>query len=156
LQFIRGEHGFVQLVAFGQGDAAVIRLPGGKAMVEQARERLSRGEASSLAAESEITPERIARAAEAGDALGRAILFRAAVLLARVQAGALALLNPDTVGFGGGVSNCLPLVREVFERELRLRTPSFSLASLRILQSSFGDRAGVIGAATLPVERRAA
>ena len=129
---------------------------GGRAMVEQARERLSRGEASSLAAESEITPERIAYAAEAGDALGRAILFRSAVLLARVLAGALALLNPDTVVFGGGVSNCLPLVREVFERELRLRTPSFSFASLRILQSSFADRAGVIGAATLPVERRAA
>ncbi len=129
---------------------------GGRAMVEQARERLSRGEASSLAAEDAITPEHIAHAAEAGDALAGGILFRSAVLLARVLAGALALLNPDTVVFGGGVSNCLPLVREAFERELRLRAPSFSLASLRILQSSFGDRAGVIGAATLPVERRAA
>jgi hypothetical protein len=40
----------------------------------------------------------------------------------------------------------------VFDRELRERTPSFSLSSVRILRSAFGERAGVVGAATLPSE----
>ncbi len=127
---------------------------GGRAMVEQARERLRAGEASTLAGVNEITPESICQATAQNDPLARAILDRSAVLLARVLAGALALLNPDMVVFGGGVSRCFPVIQEVFDRELALRAPSFSLSATTIVQSSFLDRAGVVGAALLPLEQR--
>ncbi len=87
------------------------------------------------------------------DRAARWVLERAAVLLARALAGALALLNPDMVVFGGGVSLCFPLIQETFDRELRLRTPVFSIEKTVITHSKFGDRAGVLGAALLPVER---
>lgn len=127
---------------------------GGKAMVEQAAARLAAGERSSLSARGEpLTPEAIAHAAEAGDPLARALLERSAALMARVLGGLLAFLNPDTVVFGGGVSQCLPLVRTVFDDELRRRTPDFSLPLTRVLRSSFGPQAGVVGASMLPRNR---
>lgn len=126
---------------------------GGKAIADQVRQRLSAGEPSLLAGAGEITVERVAWAAERNDRAARWVLERAAVLLARALAGALALLNPDMVVFGGGVSLCFPLIQETFDRELRLRTPVFSIEKTVITHSKFGDRAGVLGAALLPVER---
>jgi glucokinase len=124
---------------------------GGKAMVEQVRERLACGEFSVLASSSEpLTPERIAAAAAVGDPLARSVLNRSAVLMARALASVLAFLNPDTVVFGGGVSRCLPLIRNTFDDELRLRTPSFSLPFTRVVESRFGENAGVVGASLLP------
>lgn len=124
---------------------------GGKAMVEQVRERLACGEFSVLANSSvPPTPERIAAAVEAGDPLARSILNRSAVLMARALASVLAFLNPDTVVFGGGVSRCMPLIRNTFDDELRLRTPSFSLPLTRVVQSRFVENAGVVGASLLP------
>ncbi len=98
----------------------------------------------------EVLEEKIARAAAAGDRLAREILDRCAVLFARVLAGALALLNPDTVVLAGGVSGCFPVIQQTFDSELQLRTPAFSLRHTRIARSSFGDLAGVVGAALLP------
>lgn len=123
---------------------------GGKAMVEQFTGALVNGERSSLRLTDEITMEHIAAAAESGDALAGRILDRSAVLLARVLAGAIALFNPDTVVFAGGVSRCLTVIQPAFEAELRRRTPGFSLAAVRIVKSAFGDWAGAVGAATLP------
>ena len=124
---------------------------GGKAMVDQVGERLAGGESSTLAESREpVTPERIAGAAAAGDPLARSVLDRSALLMARALAGVLAFLNPDTVVFSGGVSRCFPLVQKTFDRELRLRTPSFSLPLTRVVQSRFGDSAGVVGASLLP------
>jgi glucokinase len=121
-------------------------------MVEQCAEALARGEPSSLAT-GELTMERIALAARNGDRLAGRILGRSAVLLARVVAGALALLNPDTVVFAGGVAGCLDVIQQVFDDELRRRAPGFSLAGTRILRSAFGDWAGAVGAAAMPLER---
>ena len=125
---------------------------GGKAMVEQAAERLAAGIRSALPA-GDLTPERIAQAAAAGDALAGELLTRSAVLLARVLAGLLAFLNPDTVVFGGGVSRCYPQIEPVFSEELRRRTPGFSLPWTRVVPSRFGAQAGVVGAAMLPRNR---
>jgi predicted NBD/HSP70 family sugar kinase len=74
--------------------------------------------------------------------------------MARALAGTLSCLNPDTVIFGGGVSRCFDVIHEIFERELHLHTPAFSLPLTRIQQSSLGENAGVIGASVLPLDRR--
>ncbi|MFB3924395.1 MAG: ROK family protein [Terriglobia bacterium] len=125
---------------------------GGKAMADKVRERLAAGESSILRG-GDITPERLSWAANRGDTLSLEILGRSAVLMARALAGVLAFLNPDTVVFAGGVSPCLSIIREPFEGELFERTPTFSLPKTRILQSSFGDTAGAVGAAMLPMDR---
>ncbi len=123
---------------------------GGKALAEHAKQRLLAGAESMLRdAREEITPEHIARAAGLGDGLACEILDRAGTLLARVLAGVMPVLTPDTIVFGGGVSACLPLARASFDRELELRAPDFVRQVTRIVQSSFGGSAGVLGAATL-------
>lgn len=127
---------------------------GGQAMVDQVRQRLACGETSILGEFPETTtPERIAAAAAVGDRLARGLLERSAVLMARVPAGVLAFLNPDTVVFGGGVSRCSPLIRKTFEEELQRRTPSFSLSLTRLALSRFGENASVVGASSLPASR---
>lgn len=126
---------------------------GGRSMCEQAQERLQQGMPSVLCG-GEITPALIAGAAELRDPLALGILERSVTLMARTLAGVLAFLNPDTVVFGGGVSQCLPLIWECFERELRLRTPSFSLPLTSVKRSTFGEHAGIVGAAMLPVDRK--
>ena len=124
---------------------------GGKAMVQQAQEALHAGESSLLREPATLTPERLSWAAEQGDALARRILDRSAVLIGRVLSSTLALLNPDTVVFGGGVSRCLPIVRETFDREMELRTPPFTRPLTVIRASVYGENAGVVGASQLPV-----
>jgi glucokinase len=126
---------------------------GGRALVQQARERLERGEESIIQADGEeITPERIARAAELGDKVAREILDRAGMLMARVLAGVMPVLTPDTIVFGGGVSACFPLARASFDREFEIRVPEWLRRSTRIAPSSFGGNAGVLGAATLALK----
>jgi len=128
---------------------------GGAAMVDKVRQQLEVGESSILAGDPRpISPERIAAAAAAGDLLSQQVLHRSAVLMARALAGVLAFLNPDTVVFGGGVSKCFPVICELFQAELRRRTPGFSLRLTRVVQSRFGENSGVVGAALLPKSRR--
>ena len=122
---------------------------GARALVEKAQARMAAGRPSLLSFESALTPEHISRAAQAGDALALDILREAVTLLARSVAALLAMLNPDTVIFAGGVSNCLPIVRDVFDAELARCAPSFALAGVTIRASAFGSSAGVIGAAKL-------
>jgi predicted NBD/HSP70 family sugar kinase len=59
------------------------------------------------------------------------------------------MLNPDVVVFAGGVSACLPLMRDVFDLELARSVPAFTLANTTIGYSAFGESAGVVGAAKL-------
>lgn len=125
---------------------------GGKAMCEQARARLAHGEAS-LLRDCEMTPETLAQAAAARDPLACSILERSGILMARALACILSFLNPDTVVFGGGVSQCFPLIQDCFDTELKLRAPKFSLPLTRVAQSTFGEHAGVVGAAMLPADR---
>jgi len=112
----------------------------GRALEQQMGERLGRP----------IDVREMARQAAAGDTACRKLLERSARLMARALAGALALLNPDCVVLGGGVSHCLPLVRPAFDEELEMHTPSFAREGLTVALSDFPDSAGVLGAAMLP------
>lgn len=123
---------------------------GGKGMADEVSRRLAAGEDSVLRRQPfQITPERIAWAAELQDPLAAGILRRAAILMARALAGVLALLNPDTVVIAGGVSRCWPIIQDTFESELRLRTPKFLLPLTRIVLSDFQENGGAVGAAML-------
>jgi predicted NBD/HSP70 family sugar kinase len=116
----------------------------GRAMEQQMSQRLAKP----------IAVREMARQAAAGDTACRKLLERSARLMARALAGALALLNPDCVVLGGGVSHCLPLVRAAFDEELEMHTPLFARQGLTVALSDFPDSAGVLGAAMLPRHER--
>jgi len=122
---------------------------GARSLVEKVKEKMAQGRSSLLAAEREFSAAQIAQAALAGDGLALETLRDAVTLLARALAPLLAMLNPDTVIFAGGVSNCLPIVRDVFDEELRRSAPGFAFTGLTICASAFGESAGVVGAAKL-------
>lgn len=123
---------------------------GGRGMAEEVSRRLAAGADSILRHQPlPITTERIAWAAEQHDPLAVGMLQRAATLMARALAGALALLNPDTAIIAGGVSRCWPVIQETFESELSLRTPKFLLDLTRIVVSDFHENAGAVGAAIM-------
>ena len=123
-------------------------------MVNQAKTRLLAGEESMLQdLGEEITPEHIAQAAGHGDRLASEILNRAGMLMARVLAVVMPILNPDTVVFGGGVSRCFPLIQASFDQELQARAPNCARHLTRIAQSSFGGNAGVLGSAALVMKQ---
>lgn len=126
---------------------------GARSLVEKAQHRLLQEESSLTSRKHELTSEIIANAAKAGDHVARQIVCDAAGLLARALSASLALLNPDTVVIAGGVSGCLPIVRDFFDRELARNTASFILAGTTVCHSAFGDAAGVIGAAKLAALR---
>ena len=112
----------------------------GRAMEQQMSERLGHP----------ISVQEMAGRAAAGDRQCCDALERSARLLARALAGALALLNPDCVVLGGGVSRCLPLVRPQFDEELEMHSAWFAREGLTIALSDFPDSAGMLGAAMLP------
>ncbi len=123
---------------------------GGRGMGEEMSRRLAAGADSILRRHPlPITTEQIAWAAERRDPLAVEMLLRAATLMARALAGALALLNPDTAIIAGGVSRCWPVIHETFESELRLRVPKFLLDLTRVVVSDFHENAGAVGAALL-------
>jgi glucokinase len=123
---------------------------GGKGMSDEVTRQLASGADSILRQQPfPIPPERIAWAAELRDPLAVGMLRRAAILMARALAGALAILNPDTAIIAGGVSRCWPIIQDTFESELRLRTPKFLLDLTRIVLSDFQENAGAVGAALL-------
>ncbi|MDR3718210.1 MAG: ROK family protein [Bryobacteraceae bacterium] len=115
----------------------------GRAMERRMGEKLGRP----------ITVREMARLAAAGDVSCRAALERSARLLARGLAGVLALLNPDCLVLGGGVSHCLKLVRPAFDDELEAHLPWFTRQGLTVALSCFPDTAGVIGSAMLPLHQ---
>jgi glucokinase len=112
----------------------------GRAMERQMSERLGHP----------VTARELADLAAAGDRQCRDALERSARLLARALVGALALLNPDCVVLGGGVSRSLPLVRPAFDEELERHSAPFAREGLTITLSDFPGSAGLLGAAMLP------
>lgn len=126
---------------------------GARGLSEEAAEHLAAGANSMLRGQPlPVTPEQIAWAAEQHDPLAAGMLRRAAILMARAIAAALALLNPDTAIIAGGVSRCWPVIQDAFECELRLRLPKFLLDLTRVVVSDFPEDAGALGAALLRLQ----
>lgn len=124
-------------------------------IVLSVREHLATGEASALAhlSEDELTSHRIALAAEAGDAVALAALREAGRRLGQVLAGVVNLLNLDAVVVTGGASESLDLMRPALEEEVACRAFAVPARRLRIVRGELGDHAGILGAASLALDR---
>jgi glucokinase len=94
-----------------------------------------------------ITPETIRRAAEAGDAVAREILWRAGSYLGIGVANLVTTLSPNRVILGGSVARLGKWLFEPVEAMVRQRVRAVPVDDVSIVPAALGGDAGVIGAA---------
>jgi len=127
-------------------------LANGPAIVGEAVRRVVQGFTTSLTSMSEgdldaITPELVARAADAGDLVAMDVIDRAGSWLGITLAGAIALLAPEVVVIGGGVAPAGGRYFRAAEEVARSHTGVVDIARIAFRPASLGYEAGVIGAA---------
>lgn len=131
----------------------------GAGIVRRAREHLASGQASTLAdvagSVDAITPQHIAKAAEDGDALCRAIWEETAAYLAVGIVNIVHTFNPDVVVLGGGVTNVGDLLMVPVRRAVQARVMPDYRDTFTIERAALGDTVGVMGAIGLALEHGA-
>lgn len=98
-----------------------------------------------------VTSKTVARAAEAGIPLARAIITRAAEALGVGLVNILHIFSPQSVILGGGVMQMGAMLLEPALAIVQERTMRANLAGARIMQAQLGENAGLIGAGALPL-----
>jgi predicted NBD/HSP70 family sugar kinase len=153
---VAGEIGHMAVDPYGKPCICGLRgclatLVGAPALVERARELLSRYPASVLA-RAPLTIETIEDAALAGDSLGLEIVHEAAGHLGIAIAGLLNLMNPSLVILGGGLARLGDLLLDPLRDVTRSRTLISSLTAANVKTSALGPRSIAVGAATLVLD----
>jgi glucokinase len=100
-----------------------------------------------------ITPELIARAARAGDAIARDIYERAGLYLGIAGANVCVAVGPRRIIIGGGVARAGDLLLEPIRRTLRERVTVMPVEQVEVVLSQLGNHAGVIGVAAWVANR---
>jgi glucokinase len=94
-----------------------------------------------------ITPELIARAAQAGDEIAKDIYEKAGFYLGIAAANVCSAIGPRRIILGGGVAQAGDLLLEPIRRTLRERVHIMPVQQVEVVPSQLGDNAGVIGVA---------
>lgn len=94
-----------------------------------------------------ITPQLIATAAEAGDAIAKEIYEKAGFYLGVAASNVCASIGPRRIIMTGGVLNAGHLILEPMERTMRQRVTVMPVSQVEIVTAQLGDQAGMIGAA---------
>ena len=113
-------------------------------------EALRDGGAWSSAPEGPLSAEAIAAAADAGDAVARAIFRQAGVYVGRAVRNLESFYAPDVVVIGGGLGERLDLLADGIEEGRGRHTGVHEAA--RVVPAGLGHRAGALGAAILARE----
>jgi predicted NBD/HSP70 family sugar kinase len=130
-------------------------VAGGWALVRDAEQALAEGATGALAARPEepLTPERIARSAEDGDALAISLIQRSARDVGESIAALVNMFNPGVIVIGGAVA----AAGELFLAEVRQRVYELSLPlatrDLTIMQSVNDVREPLRGGAEMVREQ---
>jgi glucokinase len=157
-----GEIGHVPIDRHGMrtptGRGGLEEYVGNRQIVRKAR-ALLRGRRSTLPGRvggrlNDLTPRHIAEAAAEGDAVAREVFEYVADCLATALAGVTYLLQPEAFIIGGGVSAAGAVLFDPLRRRLSDRLSPFFARHIQVLPARFGNRAGVIGAASLAMEAR--
>ena len=94
-----------------------------------------------------ITPELIAKAAEAGDEIAKDIYEKAGFYIGIAAANVCASIGPRRIVIGGGVAQAGELLLDPIRRTIRERVHIMPVEQVEVLPSQLGDNAGVIGVA---------
>ena len=87
--------------------------------------------------------------ANGGDGAVRTRLENAGERLGRAVGAAVMVANPDVLVWGGGVWGASAILREATTRAVTASVHPKRLKTLRIADAVLGERAGIVGAATL-------
>jgi predicted NBD/HSP70 family sugar kinase len=96
-----------------------------------------------------LTPRLILEAARLGDAVATKVVRNAGEHLGVGIASLINIFNPGVVVIGGGVSGAFDLLQPHVERTIRKRAYAESARMTRIVRSSLGNDATVVGAALM-------
>lgn len=135
-----GNYGCVEAYASGPAIAAM----GMKAVAQGLTTRISEMCGYDL---NRITPELIARAAQAGDEIAKDIYEKAGFYLGIAAANVCSSIGPQRIVIGGGVSQAGDLLFEPIRRTLLERVHIMPVQQVEIVPSQLGDNAGVVGVA---------
>ena len=94
-----------------------------------------------------ITPELIAKAANAGDEVAKDIYEKTGFYLGIATANICASVGPRRIIISGGVSRAGDLLLEPIRRTLKERVTIMPVDQVEIVQSKLGNHAGMIGVA---------
>jgi len=94
-----------------------------------------------------ITPELIAKAAEAGDEIAKDIYEKVGFYIGIAAANICASIGPRRIIIGGGVAQAGELLLNPIRRTVRERVHIMPVEEVEIVPSKLGDNAGVIGVA---------
>ena len=94
-----------------------------------------------------ITPELVAKAAQAGDEIAKDIYEKAGYSIGIAAANICVALGPRRIVIGGGVAQAGELLLEPIRRTLRERVHIMPIEQVEVVPSQLGDNAGVIGVA---------
>lgn len=100
-----------------------------------------------------VEPAVLSAAAREGDVVARKILFEGGEMLGVAIASAFNLFDLRLAIIGGGISAVDPFVFEAIERTVRSRVLAGSRSDVRVRPAALGNRAGILGAALLPLIR---
>ena len=155
-----GELGHVTIVSDGRACTCRNRgcleaYAGGWAIAERAQERVL-GEPDAgrrliaLAGSAEkVTATTVTQAYGEGDTMAKQLVEETALYLAAGLTGLVNAFNPSLLILGGGVVRGIPDLVALAEPLVRARALEAALADLTIATAELGDKAGVIGAASL-------
>lgn len=140
------------LETYASGRALVLEA---RSLIRRARRDADAAGTARLLALADGRPERltgraVARAARTGDPLAQAALERVGGWLGQGLADAVANFDPALIVIGGGVAQAGELLLEPARNALAARIIGRGFRRVpEVLPGAFGERAGVIGAATL-------
>lgn len=96
-----------------------------------------------------LTPHLLAKAALQGDRTALQVWNETAEYLGIVFAGIANFLNPDVIVVGGGISAAGDFFLGRIRKVIKARAMAVPAKKLKLLRSRLGNRAGVLGAASL-------
>jgi Transcriptional regulator/sugar kinase len=136
-------------LACGCGNRGCAELyASGSALARIAKEKIACGEMTALKGQ-KITAEAVFMAAAAGDRLSEAIVKQALEDLGTCVSVAAALLDPDIIVIGGGMSQAGDRVWRVVEAALKEKCLPTVAEHVKVVPSALKSEAGVYGAAAL-------
>jgi glucokinase len=100
-----------------------------------------------------VTPVEIHERADKGEALARQVFAEAGAYLGQAIAEAAKLLDIRTVTVGGGLSQAWEWLHPPLVQSMETRVIPPHRGQIRVLRSTLGDDAGLLGAAALALEQ---
>ena len=131
-------------------------LAGGAALAREGTLLAQGGEserlATILADRGEISAREVIRAARVGDGAALGLLNRSATLVGQTLAGLANFFNPSLIVIGGGVAHAGDAYLATIRQVIYARSTALATRELLVQVSQLGNRAGVIGAASMVLD----